>query len=790
MKQPLYPIVVAYIIGIIVGKIISFPIWYFLICFVIFSSAVIYFLNHSDRKDISLFLIFGLIALFGLFRMNLVESNQIRKREIINKLVGVQRLEIEGEIASDPIVINDSIRFEISKNDIFFKDTLLYFEDKINVIVKKSAFVAFKEQRPTYGDRIRISEVLRLPQEATTEGLFNYKDYLEQQDVYAIVVVKHSESILDIVQESKPFETILKMKHSIENYFYGDMEDKDASLLLAMLFGQQMRLEKSQKDSYIRCGIMHIFAVSGQQIGIAVLIFFMTMRILQVKQNITSGLTICFIILYAMLTGFNPSVMRASIVGICYMISFMIRREINPYNVLSFSAFILLLYDPRLLFNPGFQLSFVAVLGMLLMTSIISDAIRFKPYIISSLLSATIAAQIFTLPLVIYYFNVLSLIGYFSNLVIVPILFGIIYTAFFSLLFGFIIHPLGSIFNTFNAYLLYIIQASTDFFSSLPLAAINYPDLSFLAIFFYYFAIGFVLFTWNSEKWSKIQKRARLVILALVLILILFINFWVTGSKGLSGELKITFLDVGQGDCTYFEFPDGENMIVDGGQGQVGNYVIEPFLKDKGVNSIDCMILTHPDPDHLSGLCDVIKNFNIAMCFSNGAIQINPIYIDFLKYIKDKNINFKIVKRWDEIDYFKGVKIFILHPDEENFYIYSSNSQSIVFKLIYKDFSILMCGDIESEAEYNIIRERFDLKSDVLKVAHHGSSTSSTEKFLERVKPKITIIEVGHKNQFGHPNTEVLERLEKVGAKIYRTDLNGTIYLTTNGRKIEVKTTK
>jgi len=790
MKQPFYQIVIAYIVGIIIGKIISFPIWYLVICFILFVAGILYFLHYSEKKDISILLILSLIALFGVFRINVAESNQSRKREIIGKLIGLQRLEIEGEIASDPVVMYDSIRFQMGKNQIFFKDVIVYFEDKINVIVKSSAVNAFKDKKPTYGDKIRISEVLRLPKEATTEGLFDYKDYLEQQDVYAVIVVKYPQSILDIKLESKPFETILKMKHSIENYFYGDMENKDASLLLAILFGQQLRLDKTQKDKYIRCGIMHIFAVSGQQIGIAILIFFMTMRILQVKQNIASGLTIGFIILYAMLTGFNSSVMRASIVGICYMISFMIKREINSYNVLSFSAFILLLYDPRLLLNPGFQLSFVAVLGILLLTRLLTDSFRFKPFNVSNLLFATIAAQVFVLPLVVYYFNVMSIIGYLSNLLIAPFLFGIIYTAFFSLIFGFVIHPLGSIFNVFNSYLLYMIQASTDFFSSLPFAAINYPNLSFLAMFAYYFAVGLLLYKWNSEKWSKVQKRARLVILALVLILILFINFWIAGSKGLSGELKITFLDVGQGDCIYFEFPDGRNMIVDGGPPPAGKYIIDPFLKDKGVNSIDYMVLTHPDADHLSGLCDVIKNFNVESVIANGAIQTSDEYMDFLKYIKSKKINFKIVRRWDEIDNFNPAKIFILHPDEENFDIYSSNSKSVVFKLIYKDFSILMCGDIESDVEYNILRERFDLKSDVIKIPHHGSSTSSTMKFLERVKPKIAIIEVGQGNRFGHPQKEVLERLEKTGAKIYRTDLNGTIELITDGHKIKIKTTK
>jgi len=711
MKQPFYQIVIAYIVGIIIGKIISFPIWYLVICFVLFSAGVLYFLHYSEKKDISILLILSLIALFGIFRINVAESNQSRKREVIGKLIGLQRLEIEGEIASDPVVMNDSIRFQIGKNQIFFKDVIVYFEDKINVIVKSSAVNAFKNNKPTYGDKIRISEVLRLPQEATTEGLFDYKDYLEQQDVYAVIVVKYPESILDINPEFKPFETILKLKHGIENYFYRDMGKKDASLLLAMLFGQQMRLDKSLKNKFIRCGIMHIFAVSGLHIGIAILIFFMTMRILQVRQNVTSILTIFFIILYAMLTGFRPSVMRASIIGICYMISFIIKREANPFNVLSLSALILLLYEPRFLYQAGFELSFTAVLGILLIAPILRDVIRFKYPIITNLICGTIAAQISTLPLVVYYFNMLSIIGYISNLVIIPMLFGIIYTAFFSLIFGFIIHPLGSIFNAVNSYLLYMIQASTDFFSSLPFAAINYPNLSFPAIFVYYIAVGFVLYKWNSEKWSKVQKRARLVILALVLILILFINFLAAGSKNLSGELKITFLDVGQGDSIYFEFPDGKNMIVDGGPPQVGKYIIEPFLKDKGVNSIDCVVLTHPDADHLSGLCDVIKNFKVGSVIANGVVHTSNEYIDFLKYIKSKNINFKIVRRWDEIDDFNPVKIFILHPDEENFDIYSSNSKSIVFKLIYKDFSILMCGDIESDAEYNILREGFDLKA-------------------------------------------------------------------------------
>ncbi len=796
MKQPFLYTTIAYIIGLLIGKIISFPVWYLVICFILFTGVIIYFLNYAKKRDVSLFLILCLIAMFGIFRMNVVDSRQSRNRNFIDKFIGIQRLEIEGEIISDPIAKKDYLRFEIGKINFFFKNFKIKFPGKIRVYVKESAYEGFQDKTPSYGDKISIDTTLVEPEEATTEDLFDYKEYLERMDIYAVTFIKYPESILNFQIEHKPFEMILGIKHRIKRYFYKDMGDEDASLLLAMLFGEKIGLEKSQKDKFIRCGIMHIFAVSGLHIGIAIVIFFFTLRILQVKRSITSIITILFIILYAMLTGFRPSVVRASIIGICYMLSFLVKREPSPYNVLSFSAFILLLFEPRLLYQASFQLSFLAVIGILLMTTKMLEVIKFKPYFIRNTIIGSASAQIFVLPLVIHYFNVLSIIGYASNILVIPILFGIIYIAFFSLIFGFIIPPIGSLFNEVNSLLLSIIRIVTDFFSSLSISAIHYPNLSYPVIFLYYFMIGYILYKWKSEKWSKTQKGIRLLILFLALIVLLFFNYWITTPRaiseltGSSDTLEITFLDIGQGDCTYFEFPDGKNMIVDGGPGEAGKYIVEPFLMKRGVNTINCMLLTHPDADHLSGLCDVVKTFNVDLCLANGDMHTTDLYIDFLKYIKEHKIDFRILRRWDRIDMFENIEMYVIHPDEENFDFYSGNSKSVVFKLIYKDFSILMCGDIENEAEYNIINTGFDLKSDVLKVPHHGSSSSTTTKFLNAVKPKVAIIEVGRHNRFGHPREEVLKRLEKIGATIYRTDLNGTIKLITDGYEMKIIPTK
>jgi competence protein ComEC len=258
-------------------------------------------------------------------------------------------------------------------------------------------------------------------------------------------------------------------------------------------------------------------------------------------------------------------------------------------------------------------------------------------------------------------------------------------------------------------------------------------------------------------------------------------------SSGESKGLEVNFFDVGQGDSILIKTPDHQRILVDGGP---DNKVITklgenlPFY----VKDIDLMILTHPHADHLTGLIEVLKRYKVKKVLSTGVLHTTDEYINWLEEIKKQNIPMEIAKAGETITFGDKIKIEILNPTEDlaGKEADSLNNTSVVFKIIFDKTSFLFTGDAEKEVEDKLIGSA-DLKADVLKVAHHGSKNSTSQEFLDKVKPQIAVISVGAKNTFGHPSKITLERLESIGAEILRTDKDGDVKILSDGNKLEIR---
>jgi len=252
-------------------------------------------------------------------------------------------------------------------------------------------------------------------------------------------------------------------------------------------------------------------------------------------------------------------------------------------------------------------------------------------------------------------------------------------------------------------------------------------------------------------------------------------------------NLKIIFLDVGQGDAILIKTPEKKNILIDGGPDKSIIYKLDqqlPFYERK----IDCMILTHSDPDHLNGLVEVLKRYQVEQVFYNGVDDMDSTYLEFLKEIEEKKIKKEIVwlGKFIELD---GLKLEILFPFEnlsgQSFK--NDNEASMVFKLTLGQVKILLTGDATKKVEEQLIKSNLDLKADLLKVAHHGARDATSLEFLENVKPTYAVISVG-KNRFGHPSLRVLRNLEKIKTQILRTDKLGDIIFETDGKELKLKT--
>ena len=281
----------------------------------------------------------------------------------------------------------------------------------------------------------------------------------------------------------------------------------------------------------------------------------------------------------------------------------------------------------------------------------------------------------------------------------------------------------------------------------------------------------------------------------LILLLLLWASLiWTAVLYKPARLLRATFLDVGQGDSTFFQFPYGGNMLIDGGTGgkyDMGKRVVA-YLRRQGVRRIDILLLSHPHDDHVGGLITVLKNFPVGLVLDSGQAHTSYSYEEFLKLIEGKRIPYRIIKEGGEIKGFKGVRITVLNPPPHLLEGTDSdiNNNSLVLKVTYGKVSLLLTGDIEREAEERLLRYGHYLKSTIIKVPHHGSRTSSTPDFLGLVNPQVAVIPVGRRNPFRHPSPQVLQRYEKRGTTIYRTDRQGAIILTSEGRSFQVRTMK
>ena len=406
-------------------------------------------------------------------------------------------------------------------------------------------------------------------------------------------------------------------------------------------------------------------------------------------------------------------------------------------------------------------------------------------------LAVSMAAWIGIFPLSAYFFTKVSLISIVSNIFIIPLTGIAVILGFLTFFIGLVSISLAGIIAAINYLVLNLITLIVKLFSSLPFAFIYVAQPSIIVIILYYLMVFFVIEMFCKKTLSqKIKKKAGLIVLSVTLLIIIVQVLYPTDN------LKVNFINVGEGDCILIEAPGKTNILIDGGgtpqsDFDVGSKIVIPYLRRKGINEIDLLILTHPHLDHLEGLLPLLEELKVNMILDSGLTCDLSEYEEFISLTLKKGVPYHKAKAGDNFIFSNDLEIFLLNPlyDSDFYKEPDFNNASIVVKLFYKNANFLFSGDIEELAEKKLLVWQNILQSDILKVGHHGSSTSTTLEFLDKVNPSIAVITVG-KNNFGHPSQKVIERLEDRNIKIYRTDEDGTIIIRTNGQEYWIKTLK
>jgi len=644
-----------------------------------------------------------------------------------------------------------------------------------------------------YGDLLEIEGGLETPPEFEA---FSYKDYLARQGIYTLLRYPQIDRLAQ--GQGNPFYAALyTLKDRAQATIRALMPEPEASLLSGILLGRDSEIPKDLLDDFNRTQTTHIIVISGFNIAIvAGLLSYIGQRILGRNRSLCFALS--GIVLYTLFVGADPPVVRAAIMGGLYIIAIHLGRQAQALISLVVAAFLMTLLNPFTLWDLGFQLSFAATLGLILFVPswqgwLVSHLDSLSWGVLSSGLKVlgesiivTLAAQIWVLPIILHNFRQLSLVSLLSNALIVPAQSGVMILGGVATILGLIALPLGQ----GVAWAAWLFLRWTTFTVQLtarwPWAAVDIGGFSLgLAGLFYGVLLAFWTVRGSSFSGRRFEKPlAKRLPMGAVLggLTIAAIFVWLALFTFPDGRLHVSFLDVGQGDSILMESPSGHQILVDGGPSPAA----VTFALGKALpfwdRSLDLVVLTHPQEDHLAGLIGVLERYQVGLLLDPGEECASEACQRFWELVEVKEIPYRKVEAGMRVELGDGVRIEVLHPPPELLRGTGSdvNNNSVVLKVTMERASLLLTGDIEEEGERALLASGRPLRNLVLKAPHHGAATSLTPRFLGEVSPQLVIISVGE-NKFGHPAPETLAKLSSLTT--LRTDEEGTIEVVTDGER-------
>jgi len=668
-----------------------------------------------------------------------------------------------------------------------------------------------------YGDVLKITGKLETPEPFDN---FDYKSYLARQGIYSVIYYPGVE-LLGQGEGLKPLQWIYSLRERLSTSLARALPEPQGSLAQGILLGLRSNIPDSLNQAFSRTGTAHILAISGLNISIVIAILLsLGILVFGRQRSIYIWLALGVIWLYTLLAGMNPPVIRAAIMGSLFLIAEYLGRQGSAIIALAFAAAVMVGIQPQLLWSVSFQLSFLAMAGLIFfypyfqtwgrkgVARLFKNREKIVPTasIITDGFASTLAAIVAVGPLIAYNFGVVSLVGPPATFFSLPALPAIIVTtalvAFAGLFAPLMAQILGWLAWLFLSYFLSVVQG----FDALPFSSFQVATISTWHIWGYYAILAGVIALLNyrnqladfsSRLTSGIKKAAqgipkprlgfstKWLVLPLLIVAILV---WSVALTMPDDKLHVSFLDVGQGDAILIQTPNGQDILIDGGpDSQKVNLELSkklPFWD----RTIDFVVCTHSQADHITGLVEVLQRYKVKQVLEPGVSYNSSIYQEWCNLVEEKQIKRDKAQAGQEIDLGNGIKLEVLNPPASLWEGTSDDvdNNGVVLRLSWGKVSFLFTADIREEVEFALIGQRANLKSTVLKVSHHGSKTSTSQQFLAAVDPEVAVISVGEDNPFGHPSPEVLERLiDRVGEdNVYRTDEDGTIEFITDGERL------
>lgn len=639
------------------------------------------------------------------------------------------------------------------------------------------------------GNKIDFECVIQKPRDERNPGEFNYESYLNSKGIAALANAYETENLKIISNEFSFYEnTIFLIRKNIDEKITSLHNQTTSALLRGLLLADQKSIDNEIKTEFINAGVVHVLSVSGLHVGYIVLIFVFAFSRFNVFTRYL--LTVIGLLLYLIITGAGAPVFRSTIMALSILAAPATGREYNSLNALSLSALIILLITPNELFNPSFQLSFTAILSLIILYPPMVAAVKsmkLKSKAITWILifcTTSVAAQIGTLPFTLTYFQRLSVTALFANLFVIPVSGAIVALGILTLIVGSISNVLGIVYASANELLTYLMYWVVKLLGDDKFSYLSFRQFSSYDAIVFYFSLALLFYVFKKSI-NPIAKTCGVVLSVLFMVLMMRFDNYELMPKNV---LSIMAVDVGQGDALLIKFPNDKTALIDAGNVTPyfdnGNRIILPLLDKLGIKKIDFGIVSHVDADHYMGFHSLIKEGKINSIYKPLLDRTSQKDVEFEKFLSQQNIPIHYFSK--EIIPVGNARIYVLNDTTNNYFgNQKSNDRSGMLKLVYGTTSFLFTGDagVAVESDY-VQRYNMNLRSDVLKLGHHGSRSSTSEEFLTKVDPQMAIISAGVANKFHHPSKEILERLNNSHISALRTDLSGAILLQSDGSKI------
>jgi competence protein ComEC len=726
-----------------------------------------------------------------------------------------RKVTIEGTVFEPTKIVKEMARLKVRAERLFVEGKGRLVNENILV----SVYDHIPHIRP--GGKIRFPARLRPFKNFNNPGRYDYVAAKRLEGVSCAASVSDGRYIVPMGPGHLPFPRGLleRIQGQVRGFFREKLGTQDYALMRALVLGERQGISSKLREPFNQTGLGHVLAVSGLHIGLVGWVaFFLFKGVLSGSyqlalrtdiRKLAAFLTCLPILGYACLAGFQVSSQRAMIMALAFLFSLILGREKEVWSTLALAGLLILAMDPHALFSISFQLSFSAVIGILWLSPAFLNRMptadimlqkertilnRISGYFVV-LVAVSLSAVIFLIPITAYYFHRISVVTIMANITVVPILglwvipLGLCSAA--ALPFS---HEVADLSLWLGVGGLHIMMEIIQFWSCLSWSSVWVITPNLYEMIMFYTIIAFI---WFFKRWPW-AKAGVLIVAILVLV---DIGYW-TWRVRFNEYLKVTFLDVGQGNSALVEFPGGEKMLIDGGgfprdHFDVGRMVVASYLWHSKICRIDYLVLSHPQADHMNGLRFIARNFHPKEFWYNGDQVANAPFRELMAITESNRIKRLLPSALADGRNINGVRVEILHPEpsanplDHPYNRGRLNNNSLVLKISYGDRSFLFPGDLERPGEEVLVANAdCSLKSHILLSPHHGSQGSSSEAFLRMVQPRICVISSGEGNFFGFPHQQTLERLRDIGCRIIMIKQEGAVPLSRHlgahpGRELE-----